>query len=702
MTTDLRQAEQIEEIREKRKFRYLPELDGLRGIGLIGMLLYHSGVIGDGALFTIEMFFALSGFLIASLFIVERHNTGRINLKRFWHRRFRRLGPALVPLFVIVTLYAVWSATAVEMNRMRGDGIATLLYSSNWWFIFSGVSYFEGFSAPSPFRHTWSLSIEEQFYLIVAVGFYFMFRKWGPDKKWYPHLMFGLAVLSALWMAFLARMSDLMAQGLWPLGIDPASLPSWAQTFFNFRAGNDPSRVYYGTDTRLQGSLVGVAMAFVVARLGQREFSQRTYEIMAFVGVGGLLLMFFGITGHGLTWIYYGAFFVADLLTAVAILAMLSPKRTLVGRALAWKPLVWIGVLSYSVYVLHWPIFVWLDNQTVLEIEGWAMVALKIGLAFIVAYLSYRFYENKIRIKGLPNGRQRLAMVVACVVVLGSFLTVTTSRAQSGEEAIALPTTPDGRIPVVMAGDSMPHTLVLHLNAAKADADAGIVLYPATTLGCGLTAGDSYLNGRLSERKETCLQWPDLWQRQVDRVNPAVSFMLAWGWDLYDRRIKDDNGEYVDLMVGTPEWAAYEGETIQRGIDILSSGGGKVVLLTMPCIDLEADTPQHTNEEVAEDHRVQAMDEVIRLKAAENAAITSVMDLNGLLCDGESYKARIDGELMSPDGIHPTPEGAKVIWNWMLPQLYDLMGIESKEDLDARLAEQKAADEQNEASDDGG
>jgi hypothetical protein len=234
----------------------------------------------------------------------------------------------------------------------------------------------------------------------------------------------------------------------------------------------------------------------------------------------------------------------------------------------------------------------------------------------------------------------------------------------------------------------MPHTLLIHLNAAGADRDAGIVLYPATTLGCGITPGDSYVGGRLSPRKEICTEWPELWQRQVDRVDPAVSVVLAWGWDLYDRRVVDADGEYVDLEVGTPEWAAHEGATIQQAIDILSSKGGQVVLLTMPCIDPEADTPQHTNEEAAEDHRVQAMNEVIRQKAAENAETTTVFDLAGLLCDGETYRARIDGKLVSPDGIHPTPEGATIIWNWMLPQLYELMGVETKDELEAKLAEQ--------------
>ncbi|MEZ5142279.1 MAG: acyltransferase family protein [Acidimicrobiales bacterium] len=670
---ELRRAEQDEERAEKRRFPYLPGFDGIRGIGVVLMLLWHAQVtwIGDGTLFVLELFFVLSGFLITSLFIVEHHNTDRIDLKRFWTRRFRRLFPALIGIFPLVAVYAAWFASQVELSKIRGDGISSILYFSNWYFIFSGSSYFEGFATPSPFRHTWSLSIEEQFYLMVALVVAFGFVKWGHHRKRWMYGALAISIASALWMALLTRIGQLTAEGLWPFGIDPDSLPEGVRIFFNFQGTGDPSRVYYGTDTRLQGSMMGVFMAFLLIRLDLSKLKNWMVEAASVVGILGLLAMFLLIPKNS-GWIYYGGFFLADVLTALAIVSLMAPHKPLIVRGLGWKPFVYVGTLSYSIYVWHWPIFVFLDESRI-PVRGWQFDAVRIGASFVVGFVSFKLYENPIRIRGLRDNRRRLAAAVSIVVVIAGFLLAT---GNAGVQERSITRSADGRAVVLFAGDSMAHTLALDVNLSGADRAAGVQAELATVLGCGIGDADSIVGGQAVKRNPECKEWETLWPSQVQKVNPAVSIVIAWGWDLYDRRIPDANGDYREVEVGSDEWKQWYEATIQSGIDKLTARGGKVALTTLPCIDLDADVPNHPNPESAEPHRVKAMNEAIMDVAARNRATTFVMDVNKLMCpDGSHYRAKIDGKQMSDDGLHFTPDGAAYVWSWMVPQIEENIGI---------------------------
>ncbi|MCB1261306.1 MAG: acyltransferase, partial [Acidimicrobiales bacterium] len=397
----LRQVEQDEEGREHRRIAYQPALDGMRGVGVVAMLLWHADVgwIGDGPLFSIEMFFVLSGYLITSLFIVERERTGRIDLRRFWVRRARRLLPALYGLVALVAVWAAlpspWGPNAFETTGLRGDGLSALAYVSNLWFIVGDRAYFGAFGAPSPFLHTWSLSLEEQFYAVLAVVCVLGLRRWAADNgRWVVVAVVG-AVLSAVWMAFLARMGALTAEGLWPFGVDPAGLPDWLRTFLNMGGTGDQSRPYFGTFSRMQSVLVGMATAFIARRVDWSAVSQRTIEVLAAVGCGGLAILFLG-TPRDLDAIFYGGFLLCDVLTAMAILGLTAPHRPVLWHSLSAKPFVAAGILSYSIYVWHFPLFLILTEERT-GIGGWPLDVVRIGVSVAVAYASYRWLEYPIR-----------------------------------------------------------------------------------------------------------------------------------------------------------------------------------------------------------------------------------------------------------------------------------------------------------------
>ncbi|NUT08130.1 MAG: acyltransferase family protein, partial [Hamadaea sp.] len=150
--------------------RYQPPLDGVRALAVLAVLLFHAGVRQlPGGFLGVDAFFVLSGFLITSLLLGELRRTGKIALGAFWLRRARRLLPALLAMLIVVALFARTLAAGEELGLVRGDALAALAYVANWRMIYRGTDYFAQTSAPSPLQHTWSLGIEEQFYLCWPV-----------------------------------------------------------------------------------------------------------------------------------------------------------------------------------------------------------------------------------------------------------------------------------------------------------------------------------------------------------------------------------------------------------------------------------------------------------------------------------------------------------------------------------------------------
>lgn len=149
---------------------YQPGLDGLRALAVLAVMLYHGAVaFTPGGFLGVDVFFVLSGFLITSLLLLEFETTGGLDLPAFWGRRARRLLPALFLVLLVVLVYGAFLAGEAA-ESVRKDTLATLFYVSNWWFIFSGNPYFEQFQDPSPLTHTWSLAIEEQWYVLLPLG----------------------------------------------------------------------------------------------------------------------------------------------------------------------------------------------------------------------------------------------------------------------------------------------------------------------------------------------------------------------------------------------------------------------------------------------------------------------------------------------------------------------------------------------------
>jgi peptidoglycan/LPS O-acetylase OafA/YrhL len=346
---------------------YRPGLDGLRALAVAGVVLYHAGVSWmPGGFLGVDVFFVLSGYLITSLLLAERRREGRVGFKAFWLRRARRLFPAVL-LVIFVCLLAASTIARDDLARTRGDALASLVYLTNWHLIAASHSYFNAFGRPSLLQHLWSLAVEEQFYLF------------------WPLILLGSLKLVG------RRYTVLLTVVL--------ALSSTALMWGLYNPNQDPSRVYYGTDTRASTLLVGALLAFAWPLGGFRdEVSRRAARVLDGVGCVALLgvLAFFVRTQDYDPWLYRGGFLLVALCTAVLIAVVVHPASSL-GRALGTRTLRWIGVRSYGIYLWHWPVMMLTRPGIDVPWRGTLVILAQIAVTVALAALSYRYVEMPVR-----------------------------------------------------------------------------------------------------------------------------------------------------------------------------------------------------------------------------------------------------------------------------------------------------------------
>ncbi|WP_045516616.1 acyltransferase family protein [Neobacillus niacini] len=375
------------------KRRYMPGIDGLRAVAVIGVILYHLNIPWfQGGFSGVTVFFVLSGYLITDILIEEWNKNNKINFLRFMIRRFRRLAPALLVMIFIVTVWVTFSDHP-SFEKLRSDLLPSLLYFTNWWYIFHEVSYFDSFGPASPLTHIWSLAIEEQFYLIwpllVILGFTFINRK----RFRVLAILVGI-VISAWLMAFL------------------------------YIPGEDPSRVYYGIDTRAFSLLLGAALAFVwPSQRLSKTLPRHASLVLEIVGITGLLLIIilFMVTSQFDHFHYQGGMLLLSFITTLVVAALAHPASKL-AKWLSVMPIRWIGVRSYGIYLWHYPIIIL--TTPIVNTDGiniWRLT-LQIASTLFISALSYRFVEIPIRKGQLKTTQKRLRSLplIQQRIVLGS------------------------------------------------------------------------------------------------------------------------------------------------------------------------------------------------------------------------------------------------------------------------------------------
>ena len=406
----------------------LPGLDGLRGIAVLAVVLYHADLgILPGGFLGVDVFFVLSGFLITNLLLNELTTDQTINFKNFYVRRIRRLLPALLAVLLAGIIIGGFLVSDIAYSLKR-DLPWALSFTLNWSYLIGEQSYFVSIARPPILQHLWSLAIEEQFYLIwpiTLVGLAAIARRRITLRV----LVFAFAttgaIASTVWMGYLS------ARHGYPIP-------------------NDPSRVYFGTDSHAMGLLIGAATAAVwrFDRL-QTPVTPDRRAAMNLIGLSAFAYMMWSFVAVSeLTpWMYQGGFLALSFATALVVVIAAHPGLAF-GPRLGNRVLAWFGDRSYGMYLWHWPLFTLTRPGLDIPTPDFVVHIGRLVALLLVSEISYRFLEMPIRrgiigdmiarwkINGLPRPRTSLVSAVVAGVAVFMFAIVGLNNAKTPEVSI--------------------------------------------------------------------------------------------------------------------------------------------------------------------------------------------------------------------------------------------------------------------------
>jgi peptidoglycan/LPS O-acetylase OafA/YrhL len=649
-------------VREPGRLTYVPALDGLRGLAVGAVLLFHAQLlVGDtwifrGGYLGVSTFFTLSGFLITSILLLERESTGAIDGRRFWSRRFRRLLPAA---WVTLAATVVWASGALafigfdaapaQLRSLRGDLLASLAQVANWRFVLDSQSYGALFDEPSPVLHFWSLAIEEQFYVLFPL---FAIGLLAASKG--SRQVFGVAIAT-----------------LTGLSLGATLIFGWS---------ND--RIYFGTDTRASELLLGALLAVLVTT---RSRVGRSHSSTIVAVVGGVALAVTALlwltSPQSSDWLYHGGFTLYAVGTVAIILAATQPTGV-VPALLSWSPLVALGRISYGVYLYHWLVYLWIDEGST-GLSSWPLLGVRLAVTLPLAALSYRYLEQPIRRRqGLGRGAAirwapvaAVALVVAVVAVTVDPPAPTIDFEAAQAELQEIPIEPvaaaeDGvRQPprIAVFGDSTALMTGMGLTNWMHESREAVVAGGVTELGCGL--------GRGGERRTTpfdahsidpaCDAWPETWGAIIDHGHPDLAVVQVSPWEVADRKLAGDD---TWRSPGDPVYDQFLLSEMVAAIDLLARDGATVVWLTAPFIgEGEAGDEVLKRGDAADPTRMMRINELIRDAVAQRPEQATVVELASYLYE------RDDDTRLRPDGVHFSMEtSVEVAYDWLGPELLDV------------------------------
>jgi peptidoglycan/LPS O-acetylase OafA/YrhL len=645
----------------------LPFLDGIRAFAVAAVLLFHGGVPGiGGGLLGVDVFFVLSGFLITCLLCGEYSRSATIRLGRFWAGRARRLLPALFILLLGVALYTWIFRNTLDVSSIRGDALATLLYFANWHFVLTGQSYFNQGTTPSPLLHMWSLSVEEQYYLVWPLIALFVLRLRGAR---------GVA-----WVALVGSAASALLMG-------------WM-----YEAGVSIDRLYYGTDTRAQALLVGSVLGALASPRQWRVVAgdwvdttagRITGAALGAAGAAFLLWAFHAFNGQE-TFLYHGGFYLVALAAGAVITAVTSWRTSLLAAFLSLRPLTYIGRISYGLYLYHWPLFLALDHAHT-GLTGLALLSVRLASTFAVAVASFHLVEEPIRTGRLARTWPALVMAlggaaVSAVVIVAATVPVasaavppaaaikgvglSSSQRQALSAAHAFGPDP---VRLVLVGDSVAYTLAPGLWHDSVQR-YGVKVYDGGVLGCDLSLAPSRLGGVVYRGKPgvNCGSWQSMWTKGIAKIRPEVVGLLIGRFELADHYY---DGQW--MHVGQPVWDDHlEGE-LEQAVSILTARGAHLIVYTFPYIDPPIEQADGSPYPENEPSRVDAWNQLLRQVAAKHPASVTLVDLNRMLDPDGHFAETVDGvDVRWPDdGIHITIAGGLWLQPRLLPQIGSL-GLE--------------------------
>lgn len=654
-----------------RRLGYEPALDGLRGLALLAIVVFHSELpYAPGAFLSVSTFFTLSGFLITALALRELSSTGTFSLKGFWSRRFRRLLPGAICAIGAILLLGFSLANSTQQSKIPGDALASLLYVVNWRFILSGASYGAMFQSPSPFTHFWTLSIEEQFYVVFPLLLVATFVLARGSRKALG-VVFGILVAgSTIWSAVLML------------------------------RGATIDRIYFGTDTRLAEFAAGTLFALWWTSPNRRRLHFRPF---AYLGAGALvvmLLLWRVAEQTDRVW-YSGGLTLYACVTLAVILGALQPQGP-TRQLLSVRPLVWVGKVSYAAYLIHWPVLLWLDQRGRLDPQARFVVGL--AMTLLLAGLFTRFIERPIRVGDrLPGRRGALAVPFAFLTVMAlvaaSAITASPDRttvdfaaAQARADALTSPGAPPSTgtsdferyiaRQVALAASTAPRVAFFGDSTALMNGmgfddwtfeDDFATLAPqkgSANQGCGLlTSVGQIFKGKKGTVDSDCDNYLERWRAAVTDAPVDIAVVEFGTWDVLDQQLTPD-GPW--LTIGKdPELDKALEDALAKGVDLLRQHVKLVVLVSSPdmvsgMVDGRPPTVPFPESDPA---RMERFRQIVR-DVADKRSHVLIADVQGF------FMSRPDGWQIRPDGIHTTPETTGALGDWLGPEIKRLWDLD--------------------------
>ena len=693
-------------------------LNGIRALSVLAIIAFHSGLSWiPGGYYGVDAFFVLSGFLITTLLLGEWGASGTIGLRRFWGRRARRLLPALFLLVAVIGIVMATLPGVFSTPHAFESALATVFYTSNWYLIHAGVPYFSLSSQPSPWVHTWSLAIEEQFYLlwplVLLVVLRFGTARGGASSSWRNRVRFfdrGPAPIDPERAKRRLRFLFLM---------DCVGALASAAMMAHLAPHGYNARTYYGTDTRAQALLVGAAIAVGLAIWGEasrRHRSVRRASRLALAGVAGTAALW-ATTAETSTFAFRGGFLAASLAAGAVVLGCVVAPRSLVVRLLETPPLPQLGRISYGMYLWYWPILLVTSSRR-LDWDTYELFGLRVVLTVAIAALSYELVEKPVRYGALRRWRMATVAPVGAAAALSAVLASTlVPLGASALQGDQLRAPVAGRTAAPTVRTMSNHLLVAHSSATRISqswrpAGASTTLNPtaaphtstskpvkvllvgdslAGSLGVGLALearqyGVQVINRgspscSVSMQGELQVLWytvrPGLpcdvggnadsllttWHQWVDAYNPDVVVYLARG-ETYNQQV---DGAWQNL--GEPAFDSYVTSRFRRAAEVLGSRGAAVVFLTVPYFDSGvsgAGTPWPEDNPL----RVKTDNAIMRNVAETSGGNVFVFDLNGLVSPGGHYSPTVSSvNVRCGDGVHFSQSGGIFVGMELAPEL---------------------------------
>lgn len=671
-------------MRETHRLEYQPALDGVRALAVLAVVLFHAGTPGfGGGYLGVSLFFTLSGYLITSLLLREHDAAGSVDFRAFYGRRMRRLLPASVATVAVIVVIAAVSDVFDGVVGLRAQVVGALLQVSNWVLLAGNTSYqdllAQGSGAVSPLEHFWSLAIEEQFYWL-----------WPP--------------LVAL---LLTRVHTRHGR-LWAISVVTIVAMVAAPVIAHIWG---PDAAYWATPARLGEILVGAFLAFVLTGVSLPKH----VSLLAPVCLGALaaaVVLFPASSGPA----YEGFLPLVAVVSGGLIVGLQADSR--LRRALSLRPFVAIGMISYGIYLVHWPVFVIVDADRT-GLDGPTLTLLRLLITAVIAIASYFLLERPIRLQrgvtfrvtaGVAAVASLAVIAVAIVVVpagptnywqvetdaleaasidvdnrpnaltaapndsttptttfgpgaattLPSEATVITAAPTAGPTATTTPLPELARpVRIVVTGDSTGDAL-----------GTGVVLWAASNprlaqaevhaaLGCGFVMGGERRWGDDIESTASCDGWTQSQlYPEVERTQPDVVTVMMSTWDVIDQRWDGDEL----LTPSDPEYRArLVGAYTQLVDDLIAAGAARVVFVREPVPNVWWN---NTTEGESDPRRHEVLAEVYQEIAASHPATVRVIDLASWYSENNldaDRKAR-------PDGIHLAPDVATSITDRFLGQ----------------------------------